>query len=129
VKNLVEYYWNEQTEIAEFIYELTASCKHAVCEVEISLVKETSHVPLKINEPNVEIYWSQLKCWLKNEGYNPHQLDQDEQKRLNISWSKLTAVGLDINSGLYYWRDESGDICGPYSTEVEAFRKANKGKK
>jgi hypothetical protein len=60
-KELVEYYWNEQTETAEIFYTFTTPTG------ELDTVIETRHMPIKVETPSLETYWSQLKFWLKAE--------------------------------------------------------------
>lgn len=66
VKELIEYYWNEQTETAEFLYEVDAPCNHKACEPEERFVVETRSAPLKV-EPNLETYMAQLDRWHRDE--------------------------------------------------------------
>jgi hypothetical protein len=63
MKELVEYFWNEQTETAEFTYEGIDSLG------EIKVITEIRPSPLVVEAPKIDLYWSQLICWLRDEGY------------------------------------------------------------
>lgn len=63
-KKLVEYFWNDQTETAEFTYESEVNG-------EVVTTKETRPSPLVVEATDLDLYWSQLKCWLQDEGYSP----------------------------------------------------------
>lgn len=61
MRELVEYYWNEQTEIAEFLYEHTSNTG------EVSVSIESRPAPLQVDVPSLETYLSQVKRWLLDE--------------------------------------------------------------
>lgn len=55
---LIEYNWDEKTELSTFIYE---SAKGAIST-------DAKHHPLKVETPSVEKYWSELLWYLRTQG-------------------------------------------------------------